>query len=392
MAEQYIKGIVPSTVAHARIRVALSRDELVKKVNPHLKRLDHQLISPRDVDAWENGKRGMTWSETYAFTKVTMFPFGALFHEELPPEPLTDFRSPPGGQPRELDYKAHQHLQQFSDFYELAKELCGRVGMAESINVPVGQDRQTHQIAAAVRRTLGVDEAVQSGWESDVAAATEWQRRIEKIGVFVISLPLDMEKLRGASRWDPGGPPAVLISTSDLPSARSFTLLHELAHLTHRNSENAMCDPLASESPVERRMNQVAAEALVPAEWIRRETANAPRTIPFKSWPSSERVRLHNIFNVSNQMLGIRLTELGITPSSGYANEGWAKGNRGFGGGTGRRMTKAQRFQRYLGQPLVQMLRKALDRGSVGEGEVLKHWIKGVKVHDLWKVAGYEQT
>ena len=390
MAEQYIKGIVPSAVAHARTRVALSRDLLANKVNPILRRMGDEPISSNEIEAWEDGKRGMTWSETYAFTKVTMFPFGALFHGDPPPEPLTDFRSPLGGQPRELDYKAHQHLQQFSDFYELAKELCGRVGMAESINVPVGQVRQTHQIAAAVRRTLGVDQAVQSGWGSDHEAFTEWQRRVEQIGVFVISLPIDIEKLRGASRWDAGGPPAILISTSDLPSAKSFTLLHELAHLTDRNSENTLCDPLAGENSAEKRMNEIAAESLVPAEWIRHETSNAHKTIPFKAWPTSERLRLHDIFNVSNQMLGIRLTDLGITPSSGYANQGWSKGNRGFGGSTGKRMTKAQRYQRYLGQPLVHMLRTALDRGSVGPGETLKHWLTGVKWHDLWRIAGYE--
>ena len=69
-------------------------------------------------------------------------------------------------------------------------------------------------------------------------------------------------------------------------------------------------------------MNEIAAEALVPADWVKRETADAPKGIPFKAWPLGDRQRLRGTFNVSNQMLGIRLTELGITPSSGYANNG----------------------------------------------------------------------
>lgn len=390
MTHQYFEDIVPSAVAHARERVALTREQLVEEVNRYLRRLRSDTISTGDVESWETGERGMTPHETYAFTKVTMFPYHALFDEQPPTEALADFRNAPGSQTPNLDYKTHKHLFQFNNFYELAKELDARIGAPEYTGIPIADGRTIARVASQMRDVLDVSEDVQSAWDGDKEAYEEWKRRIEMLGIFVISLPLNINQLRGASRWDQGGPPAVLISTADLPSARNFTLLHELAHLAHRQQQDALCDPVVAAHSTERRMNEIAAEALVPADWVKRETADAPKGIPFKAWPLGDRQRLRGTFNVSNQMLGIRLTELGITPSSGYANNGWSTGNAVFRGITGPRPTRAERYRRYLGRPLVDLLRRALDRNSVGPGEVLKHWIRDIKWDELWQVAGYE--
>ena len=390
MTHQYLEDIVPSVVTHARERVALTRQQLVTEVNRYLKRLDSDAISSNDVESWETGERGMTPHETYAFTKVTMFPFYALFDEQPPAEPLTDFRGAPDRQTPKLDYKTHKHLFQFNNFYGLAKELDARIGAPEYTGVPIADGRTIAGVASQMRDVLDVSEDVQRAWDGDKEAYEEWKRRIEKLGIFVISLPLNVSQIRGASRWDPGGPPAILISTVDLPSARIFTLLHELAHLAHRQQHNALCDPVAAEHLAERRMNQLAAEAMVPAEWARRETVDAPKGIPFKEWPLKDRQRLRSTFNVSNQMLGIRLTELRITPSSGYVNNGWSRGYAVFRGSAGPRPRRADRYRRYLGQPLVDLLSRALNSGAVGEGEALKHWLKDITLDDLWSVAGEE--
>lgn len=390
MTHAYIEDVLPSAVTYARERVSLSPEQLVEEVNRHLKRLRSDTISPHDVAAWEKGQRGMSWQETYAFTKVTMIPYYTLFDAQPPAEPLTDFRSAPDSRAAKLDYKTHKQLFRFNSFYELAKELDARVGAPEYSTIPIADGQTISRAASQLRGSLAVIEKVQSAWTSDNEAYEEWKLRIEKLGIFVISLPLNINQMRGASRWDPGGPPAILISTADLPSARSFTLLHEFAHLAHRQQQNALCDPVVARHATERRMNEIAAEALVPTEWLRHETVDSPQGTPFKSWPLKERQRLHTTFNVSNQMMGIRLTELGITPSSGYANNGWSKGNAVFRGGSGPRPTRAERYRRYLGQPLVDLLRRALDRNSVGAGEVLKHWIKDLRWDELGRVAGYE--
>ena len=390
MTHHHTENVVPRAVKHARERVALSPEQLVQEVNRHLKRLRSNSISPNDVEAWEAGQRGMSWQETYAFTKVTMFPYYALFDSQQPAETLTDFRSAPGTQVQDLDYKTHKQLFRFNSFYELAKELDARVGAPEYTGVPIADGQAVVRAASQLRESLVVKESVQSAWRNDDEAFNQWKLRIENLGIFVISLPLNVNQIRGASRWDPGGPPAILISTADLPSAKSFTLLHELAHLAHRQQQNALCDPVAAGRAEEKRMNRIAAESLAPAWWVQLETADSPRDIPFKSWPLKEKQRLRGIFNVSNQMMGIRLTELGITPSSGYTTDGWSKGNAVFRGGSGPRPTRAERYRRYLGRPLIALLRRALDRNSVGAGEVLKHWIRDLRWDELGRVAGYE--
>ena len=56
MTHQYLEDIVPSTVAHARERVALTREQLVEEVNRYLRRLRSDTISTGDVESWETGE------------------------------------------------------------------------------------------------------------------------------------------------------------------------------------------------------------------------------------------------------------------------------------------------------------------------------------------------
>lgn len=396
---EHWSGVNPSMLKYARTRAALSPPEAATRLSKILKTPWNKdrasLVTEADIQAWESGTSPPNSSQVWAICKVYMYPYFGLLQETPIREPSTDFRSPPGGERRPLGYESRRQLYRFDRYYELAKELSGRLGVNENISIPIAMDQTSAQVASEIRYELGVDEAIQASWKGDDKAFEQWKLRIEDLGVYVISLPLEVSELRGASRWDPGGPPAILVGTSDPPTAKSFTLLHEFAHLSDQQNTNAICDPTAEDHITERRINQVAAQTLVPAEWARRVTSSSPKGIMFKQWPLLERQRLRAIFNVSNQMLGYRLTELGISSGNGYANTDWPTGRPIFGrrgSRGGRAMTKAERFRRYLGQPLVKMLRVALETGAVGPGEVLKHWLDEIKIHDLAKVVQHDDA
>lgn len=379
--------IIPSAVRFARERVSLSREQLVRKVNPYLNRMKQSTITSTDVELWERGSRGMTWGETHAFTKATMFPFAALFKDEPPEEPLKDFRAPPGGKPRKLGYTDQKHIHQFNNFYGLVTELQARLGESETTHVPVATGRSTRQLASDFRTTLGVTTKVQASWRDEEHAIAEWTERVNQCGVFVFTLPFDIDVVRGTARWDNGGPPAIALSTQDRSPARIFTLIHELAHLSHRQSDGYLCDPRIGDNQIEARMNRIAAETLVPEEWVRELASSLEFKQSLKASPRATRTILKHTFKVSSQMLGIRLKELGIVESSGYSRTGFEKPFYSTKAGASKpRRAMSDLFRDYLGDKAVTLLGRALDTNLVGEGEILDYFPSNLKLDDLWEI------
>ena len=379
--------IVPSAALFARERVSLTREELVSKVNPYLRRMEQSTITQTDIELWESGSRGMTWGESYAFTKATMFPFAALFKNEPPEEPLKDFRAPPGGKPRDLSYADQRHIHQFTNFYELVTELQARLGESETTRVTIATGKSTKQIASDFRTTLGVTTEAQASWQDERHAIAEWTERVSRCGVFVFTLPFDLDVLRGAARWDTGGPPAIALSTQDRSPARIFTLIHELAHLSHRHSGGYLCDTRIEDNQTEARMNRIAAETLVPEEWVREIASSLEFRQSLKSSPRATRTVLKQTFKVSSQMLGIRLQELGIVESSGYSRTGFEKPMfSAKAGATRPRRSMSELFHGYLGNKAVALLESALDTNLVGEGEILDYFPSNLKLDDLWEI------
>ena len=380
--------IVSSAALFARERVSLTREQLVSKANPYLKRMKQSTITQTDIELWESGSRGMTWGESYAFTKATMFPLAALFKNEPPEEPLKDFRAPLGGKPRKLGYTDQRHIHQFNQFYELVTELQARLGETETTYLPTATSRTIKQIASDFRTTLGVTLEAQASWRDEAHAIAEWTKRVNRCGVFVFTLPFDIDVLRSAARRDAGGPSAVALSTQDRSPARIFTLIHELAHLAHRHSGGYLCDPRIEDNQTEVRMNRIAAETLVPEGRVREIASSLEFEQSLKASPLATRTVLKHTFKVSTQMLGIRLQELGIVESSGYKRTGFEKTIfRAKSGASKRRRTTAELFREYLGDKAVGLLGRALETNLVGEGEILDYFPANVKLDDLWEIA-----
>ena len=378
-SELGVMEIDPDALKFARERVSLTRDELASRMDGYIRGYRGIQVLPETVAEWESGARGMTSVETWAATEVCMFPFYALFEKDPPPEAFADFRSPPNGTREPVDYNTHRQLHRFERLYEMVFDLSARLGAIEETTVPTALSEEAENvIARRMRRSLGVTNDIQAGWTDEEEALIAWKALTSDLGVFVFSLPLNVQQIRGASRWDSGGPPAVLISTSDLASARSFTLMHELAHLMHRHAENPMCDPSRkSQRSEESRMNRIAAEVLVPEGWVRNETEGHSFSSVFKEWPTNERIRLTKTFGVSSQMMGIRLKQLGIVLDDGYRTSEWGSGV--FYSRKGQKRTRAprkhERYRTYLGTRATNLLKRALDQDQISLGEVVKHYV-----------------
>jgi Zn-dependent peptidase ImmA (M78 family)/transcriptional regulator with XRE-family HTH domain len=128
-------------------------------------------------------------------------------------------------------------------------------------------------IAAKIRTTLGVSHADQRRVPDNAALFRLLRAAAERVGIYVLLLgdlgshhsDVSEEAFRGIALADEVVP-FVVINDNDASAARSFTLVHELAHIWIGAS--GISGPLKGvpENAVERFCNEVAGEFLLPFE------------------------------------------------------------------------------------------------------------------------------
>jgi Zn-dependent peptidase ImmA (M78 family) len=173
---------------------------------------------------------------------------------------------------------------------------------------------------------------------------------------------MDVDEVRGLSKWERGGPPAVLINAADSVAARIFTLMHEYAHLVVSHAERPfVCDPSQAARGVERVANRIAAAALLPKQLIEPLVVAGERDLAYGDWPPGFRASLRRALHVSHPVIGIRLTDLGLAAGPGRTKSFWRAGG-GFGLS---RLTMGQRYRKYLGARTMSLAAAALADGRL---------------------------
>lgn len=227
------------------------------------------------------------------------------------PERPTDFRTEGGGGPL-FSTAVTRAISQTHTGREAATDLAIELGEPIRPDLPAATlSSDVEALAAKHRQLLGVTDAHQKKWRDAGTAFRRWRARIEALGILVFLHPLPRGDCRGFSLGDDELMPAIVVSSHELPQARTFTLLHEYAHLLLR--QPGLCDE--QERPgyrlAERFCNQFAAEALMPRTVV--EAAVAALSLPTSAdWQIDDVARLARQLNVSQPAAALRLGELGL--------------------------------------------------------------------------------
>lgn len=156
-----------------------------------------------------------------------------------------------------------------------------------------------------------VDE--QSAYPSSNAVFRALRGRIEEQGVLVLSIPLSVEACRGFSMPDEVQP-LIAVNSAFNPAARTFTLLHELAHLLRGDA--SLCDNKRDDE-AERWCEQFAAEFLLPAEvLVKYVVAEFGESTKLSTASQASKTAGH--FNVSLRAVAVRLERLGLAEPGLY--------------------------------------------------------------------------
>lgn len=234
--------------------------------------------TPDRVQEWEEGRSHPTIKQLRRLAKAYMRPIGLFFLPELPEEPerIKDFRRRPDvfpeGMSSALRFEIRLAWDRRDEALELLSDLNEEPRIIES---RFNLEDNTDQVADEIRTILNVSIDEQNRWSTKYEAFSSWRNAIEQNGTLVFqtgvlrNLIVDSEEARGFSIAEQPYP-VIVVNSKDHPTARCFTLIHELTHILLH--DGGICDlhnPFTATSEIDRTevfCNRVAGSLLVPTD------------------------------------------------------------------------------------------------------------------------------
>lgn len=302
--------INPAMLRWARGRVGLDMNEAAITAG----------VKPEQFQRWEEGQSQPTFRQAQQVANALHTPFGYLFLNEAPAdEPaLPDLRTvggAPTGKPSVNLTETVRHAMQRQDWF--VEYLQEQGAQPLSFVGRFNTNSNVAQVAQDIRDVLDVDvEQGQRNWEIYYRELIE---AAERAGVLVMRSgivgnnthrKLDVGEFRGFAISHPLAP-VVFINSADAPSARLFTLVHELAHIWLGSSgiSNAAPGNTRREEIV---CNAVAGEFLAPSGLFSELWAAGPHDL------TARVAELAHRFHVSRLVIIRRALDMGFVDHPTY--------------------------------------------------------------------------
>jgi Zn-dependent peptidase ImmA (M78 family) len=299
----------PAMLRWARNRMGFSLEDVSKKTR----------VSAERIEAWESGTARPTITQLRNLGRVYKRPIAVFYLPEPPgpgPQPIRDYRRVWGTEARVLSSQLRGEIETAYDRRDLALELLEIEGEQPSrFRLAANLDENPDVVAKRIRRSLGISEETQRAWSDRYAGFNAWRDAIEVHGALVLQMT-DVPSAEARGFSIAAKPlPAVVANIHDSPRARSFTLIHELAHVVLQRS--GVCD-LDDHGRVEPFCNYVAGAVLVPAGALLSETEVRLHDPTSPEWDDREIATLARRFSVSREVILRRLLILGRTDENVY--------------------------------------------------------------------------
>ena len=325
-------------------------------------------LSVEDIKAWEAGAGLPTKGQFSTLVKILKRPSAVFF---LPEPPLsagmpTALRRAPGLGAHKLGPDETHQIRWARRLQEIMSWVLKDNGQNP---VPFDQySVRSNPVEQADldRKRSGIPTKEQLAWPSLSTAFRAWRSYLEQQSVLVLQLRMGKNNIRGFGAWDKYAP-LVAVNTAYHPTARIFTLFHEVGHLLTRT--DAACQsfvlPGDHDRSIERWCERYAAAFLLPEEGLLK-AAEGYGISPDSPTTDPDKARLiANRFSVSTRATAIRMQEIDLAEPSLYgavaaqlAERDWNVTSGGGGGG----QTAIKRRIGQLGTRIPEMLLDATDR------------------------------
>ena len=278
-------------------------------------------VGVENIQAWEQGLEAPTIGQLRKLARKYHFPL-AVFYLSEPPEdfaPLRDFRRLPDSEGRSISANLAYHIRNAYERRELALELYDDLQeRPRTFPLKATFKNDPEAVGNAIRAFLGVDKESQLRAARQGRAFDFWRRRLEEheVLVFVVSGPhygVDLDEMRGFALAKKELPVVVVNGKDYSQGGKTYTLIHELAHIilgesAISNGSVATRGAAPEEQRIERFCDSAAAAALMPSELVLSfpQAAATGR----QEWSDDDLRAISGAIGVSREALLLRLVNL----------------------------------------------------------------------------------
>ena len=282
-------------------------------------------VKDEDINNWETADSEISISHLRALSKIYKRPLGFFFLNTIPEsEKLpADFRiNYSTNNEEQLSTEIILAIRRAHEIQENKMELPYVEFDNEKIIFKAKLESDPNVLAIKLRNRLRLTLEEQTKWGNPAVAYKAWKDLIEfYLGIIILEFSLPINEVRALSLND-NESPIIIINSKDVPSAKSFSLFHELYHIAL--GKEGICDlnintyklPFQKKQ-IEIACNQFSAEFLVPKRAFLGYSIRLG-ILQNKKFTDDELIELAKHFNVSRQVILRRFFDLNYVSETDY--------------------------------------------------------------------------
>lgn len=315
------KAVVePKVLKWLRTSSGLTIEETARKLNTKSDKLT----------AWEAGNAQPSMPQLRKLANTFKRPISYFYLPQPIEEPSIphDFRRLPDAEDRRYSPALLHEIRTAHRRRSLALDLASDLGASfapfDSLGT-VSVEEDAELVAQRTRILIGVEIDRQKKWSDQRTSYNGWRQSIEKLGILVFQvIGVELDQMLGFSLAY-AELPAIAINRKLTPNARTFTMLHEFAHLLLGTSGVCDIDEGLPRSPQEQRIeifcNHVAGAALVPRNELLSHPLVESARPQVRDWEDNTLGALSRDFGASEEVVVRRLLINGRTSAAFYAQK-----------------------------------------------------------------------
>ena len=313
MAKSIPAIVTPEVLQWARSLDRITLEEIALKLK----------VEVAKVEAWENGSEYPSLIQAKNLAKQYRVPFAYFYLPDTPQKTKrlekVDYRTFGNWGVGEMSRELRWFLRDIEDRRDTMIELYKEAEMEPvpfTLNISV--DTAEAVFATQIRNFLSLTDQIQIKFRKPEAALSFCISRLEEQDFLVFqAAKIQTEEMRGLSiAYDMF--PIIALNRKDEPSARLFTLIHELVHILSRTS--GICNDMSQDkvqiSKIELFCNKIAGLTLVPTPQLKKN-----RNISLIQQYGLDDAYVNAIardFAVSKEVVLHRLWDIGIVDRTTY--------------------------------------------------------------------------
>lgn len=303
------------------IRYEVKRDVLLWAIEESQKTIDDIELKFPKINEWICGISAPTMKQIENLANYLKVPFGYMFLATPPKTNVmnVEFRSIDNKLPvvsKNLKDTLLEMDRNQSWMSELRQNLgWNKLDIIKDFETKIDNNSTVIEVAKLAKDSLGLKEEWYVRYSTYEKAYNFLREQLENVGILVMQngivgfdthRKLELNEFRAFMLYDDYAP-LIFINGTDSVAGKIFSLVHEFLHILYQQDDIISASSNEEIKANERKINQIAAEILIPQEVIKAKWIELE--------PKDELTRIDSIsktLKVSSYAVAVKLSEMGI--------------------------------------------------------------------------------